>query len=154
MGTELVWDCLPRGTNQLGTHCGGPTVWGPYAWPNMSQPSQVSSNLHKFCIRLLPFHIQNLSNRCRHKYDLSIWRIFFESYFCWFLQFFPTVNIRSVSGCLRLTFKISQIVASTSMIRQFDDFLKILFSVGFCNLAQLCGVVLTQPLRTVQLRSA
>ena len=28
MGTELVWDRLSRGTNQLGTNCGGPYVFG------------------------------------------------------------------------------------------------------------------------------
>ena len=34
MGTELVGDRLSRGTNQLGTNCGGPNVRGP----NVSQP--------------------------------------------------------------------------------------------------------------------
>ena len=32
MGTELVGECLSRGTNQLGTHCGGPNVRGPYGF--------------------------------------------------------------------------------------------------------------------------
>ena len=32
MGTELGGDCLSRGTNKLGTHCGGPNVRGPYAF--------------------------------------------------------------------------------------------------------------------------
>ena len=64
---------------------------------------------------------------------------------------FLQIYIISVSGCLRFTF--CQIVADTSMIRQFDDFLKSYFWCFFCNLAQLCGVV-QQPLRTVQLRSA
>ena len=31
-GTELVEDCLSRGTNKLGTYCGGSNVWGPYAF--------------------------------------------------------------------------------------------------------------------------
>ena len=30
MGTELVRDRLSRGTDQLGTNCGGPNVRGPY----------------------------------------------------------------------------------------------------------------------------
>ena len=32
MGTELVGDRLSRGTNHLGTNCGGPNVRGPYAF--------------------------------------------------------------------------------------------------------------------------
>ena len=32
MGTELVRDRLSRGTNKLGTNCGGPNVQGPYVF--------------------------------------------------------------------------------------------------------------------------
>ena len=32
MGTELVGDCLSRGTNQLGNHCGELNVQGPYVF--------------------------------------------------------------------------------------------------------------------------
>ena len=32
METELFGDCLSRGTNQLGTHCGGPNVSLPPAY--------------------------------------------------------------------------------------------------------------------------
>ena len=32
MGTELVGNALSRGTNQLGTHCWGPNVRGPYVF--------------------------------------------------------------------------------------------------------------------------
>ena len=32
MGTELVRDCLSRGTNQLGIYCGEPNVRGPYVF--------------------------------------------------------------------------------------------------------------------------
>ena len=32
MGTELVGDRLSKGTNQLGTKCGGPNVQGPYGF--------------------------------------------------------------------------------------------------------------------------
>ena len=37
---------------------------------------QVSENFHIFRFRLPVIHIQNLSNRCRHKYDPSISRVF------------------------------------------------------------------------------
>ena len=37
---------------------------------------QVSANSHNFRFRLPAFHIQNLSNRCRHKYNQSISRYF------------------------------------------------------------------------------
>ena len=46
------------------------------------------------------------------------------------------IHITSVSGCLDFTFKICQIVAGTSMIRQFHDFFLISFLAGFCNVAQ------------------
>ena len=32
MGTELVGYYLSRGTNKLGTNCGGPNVRGPYVF--------------------------------------------------------------------------------------------------------------------------
>ena len=42
MGTELVGDRLSRGTNQLGTNCGGPNVRGPYTFETKCvQPSLV-----------------------------------------------------------------------------------------------------------------
>ena len=62
---------------------------------------QVSANLHNFRFRVPEFHIQNLSNRCRCKYDQLISRIF-----------------------------------------------KILFLVGFCNLAHLCAAAVNTQLAT------
>ena len=37
---------------------------------------EVFENSHNFRFRLPVLHIQNLSNRCRHKYDSSFSRIF------------------------------------------------------------------------------
>ena len=45
---------------------------------------------------------------------------------CKFMQ----IYITSVSGCLCFTFKICQIIAGTSMIRQFHEFFEFLFG-GF-----------------------
>jgi len=44
---------------------------------------------------------------------------------------FLQIYITSVSGCLRFTFKICQIVAGSSMIRQFHGFLKSHFWQAF-----------------------
>jgi len=44
---------------------------------------------------------------------------------------FLQIYITSVSGCLRFTFKICQIVAGSSMIRQFHEFLKSHFWQAF-----------------------
>ena len=41
------------------------------------------------------------------------------------------MQVSAVSGCLRFTFKICQIYASTSMIRQFHDFFLNLVFGGF-----------------------
>ena len=41
---------------------------------------QVSANLHYFRFRLPVLHIQNLSNHCWHKYDPTISRIFWISF--------------------------------------------------------------------------
>ena len=44
-GTKLVGDRLSRGTNQLGTNCGGPNVWGPYAFgTKCATADQILSN--------------------------------------------------------------------------------------------------------------
>jgi hypothetical protein len=37
---------------------------------------EISANSHNFRFRVPEIHIQNLSNRCRHKYDPLISRIF------------------------------------------------------------------------------
>ena len=46
---------------------------------------QVSANSHNFRFRLYALHIQNLSNRCIHKYDPTISRIFWIPFWRFFL---------------------------------------------------------------------
>jgi hypothetical protein len=48
---------------------------------------EVSANSHNFRFRLPALHIQNLSNRCRHKYDSLISRIFWISFLAGFCDF-------------------------------------------------------------------
>ena len=53
---------------------------------------QVSANSLNFRFCLPALHVQNLSNRCRHKYDQSISRIFESLFRRIFLQYDPTVR--------------------------------------------------------------
>ena len=50
------------------------------------------------------------------------------------------IYITSVSGWLHYTYKTCQIVAGTSMIRQFHEFSRFNFWRVFCNLALLCSM--------------
>ena len=55
-----------------------------------------------------------------------------------FHDFFYQIHLISVSrDYMHLTLKICQIVAGTSMIRQFHEFFESIFLAGFCHLAQL-----------------
>ena len=64
---------------------------------------QVSENSHNFRFRLPVLHIQNLSNRCRHKYDPPISRFFKNLIFGGLLQFGPTVErgVHYLGPCCR-----------------------------------------------------
>ena len=48
---------------------------------------EVSANSHTFRFRFPALHIQNLSNRYRHKYDSSISQIFWISFLAGFCNF-------------------------------------------------------------------
>ena len=75
-------------------HCG--FKWVKYAknqftWCDFTSLSkQLLADLHHFRFRMAELHIHNLSNRCRHKHDLSIsrimkiyfWRVFTISSSC------------------------------------------------------------------------
>ena len=55
---------------------------------------QVSVNLHKFRFRLPALHIQDLWNRCIHKYNPTISRIFWNSFLAFFFEFGPIVRCK------------------------------------------------------------
>ena len=64
---------------------------------------------------------------------------FTQNDFTSFTSKFQNNHIASISGhCVRFILKIRQIVADTSMIRQFHEFNQIYFLERFCHLAQLC----------------
>jgi hypothetical protein len=72
--------------------------------------------------------------KTRHKISsFDVISRFFQSNF---LQ----IYITSVFSCLRFTFKICQIVAGTSMIRQFNEFFKFYFWRVFA-IWNHCGLV-------------
>ena len=50
MGTELVGDRLSRGTNQLGTNCGGPNVREPYVFGTKCVTAAISINIKQIQI--------------------------------------------------------------------------------------------------------
>ena len=63
---------------------------------------EVCANSHNFRFRLPALHIQNLSNRCRHKYDQSNLTNFRISFLAGFLQYDPTVWCTTSPGSILL----------------------------------------------------
>ena len=75
MGTELVGDFLSREINQLGTHCTGPSVCGPYAFGTKCVTAFLSTLKNiKFSLDLIYWFLFSFVS-CIHPYINSSFAI-------------------------------------------------------------------------------